>query len=144
MNELEQETRERLNRNTFMVHNFIEMEHVEPDRAVFRLDVRPESLNAYGMVHGGAIYTLADNATGAVAHTDGRSYVTQTSALHLLRNQTSGTIRANAYLRHRGQSTCLVSVDIVGEGGKLLATGEFTFFCVDKSLMDQKVAAEQK
>ena len=88
MNELEQQTRARLNRNTFMVHNFIEMEHVEPDRAVFRLDVRPESLNAYGMVHGGAIYTLADNATGAVAHTDGRNYVTQTSALHLLRNQT--------------------------------------------------------
>ena len=81
MNELEQQTRARLNRNTFMVHNFIEMEHVEPDRAVFRLDVRPESLNAYGMVHGGAIYTLADNATGAVAHTDGRNYVTQTSAL---------------------------------------------------------------
>ena len=47
MNELEQQTRARLNRNTFMVHNFIEMEHVEPDRAVFRLDVRPESLNAY-------------------------------------------------------------------------------------------------
>ena len=46
MNELEQQTRARLNRNTFMVHNFIEMEHVEPDRAVFRLDVRPESLNA--------------------------------------------------------------------------------------------------
>ena len=61
MNELEQQTRARLNRNTFMVHNFIEMEHVEPDRAVFRLDVRPESLNAYGMVHGGAIYTLADD-----------------------------------------------------------------------------------
>ena len=71
-------------------------------------------------------------------HTDGRTYVTQTSALHLLRNQTSGTIRANAYLRHRGRSTCLVSVDIVGEGGKLLATGEFTFFCVDKNILDEK------
>ena len=80
MNELEQQTRARHNRNTFMVHNFIEMEHVEPDRAVFRLDVRPESLNAYGMVHGGAIYTLADNASGAVAHTDGKTYVTKTSA----------------------------------------------------------------
>ena len=36
------------------------------------------------------------------------------------------------------------AADITGEDGKLLATGEFTFFCVDKSLMDQKVAAEQK
>ena len=139
MNELEQQTRARLNRNTFMVHNFIEMEHVEPDRAVFRLDVRPESLNAYGMVHGGAIYTLADNATGTAAHTDGRYYVTQTSALHFLRNQSEGTVRAIATVRHRGKSTVLTAVDIVGEGGRLLATGEFTFFCVDKGHMDSKV-----
>ena len=138
MSDLEQMTMERLKRNGFMNYNHIEMERVEPDRAVFRLEIRPESKNVYGMVHGGAIYTLADNASGAVAHTDGRTYVTQTSALHLLRNQTSGTIRANAYLRHRGRSTCLVSVDIVGEGGKLLATGEFTFFCVDKNILDEK------
>ena len=144
MNELEKETRARLNRNTFMVHNFIEMEHVEPDRAVFRLDIRPESLNAYGMVHGGAIYTLADNATGAAAHSDGRYYVTQTSALHFLRNQATGTVRASAWVRHRGKSTVLTAVDITGEGGRLLATGEFTFFCVDKALMDQKAGAEQK
>ena len=26
-----------------------------------------------------------------------------------------------------------------GEGGKLIATGEFTFFCVDKDIMDAKV-----
>ena len=127
-----------MRKNAFMLHNYIELERVEKDRAVFKLDIRPESYNPYGLIHGGAIYTLADNATGAVAHTDGRNYVTQTSALHLLRNQTSGTIRANAYLRHRGRSTCLVSVDIVGEGGKLLATGEFTFFCVDKNILDEK------
>ena len=144
MNELEQEIARREEKNGFMHHNHIEMELVEKDHAVFRLTIRPESKNPYGMVHGGAIYTLADNATGAVAHTDGRNYVTQTSALHLLRNQTSGTIRANAYLRHRGRSTCLVSVDIVGEGGKLLATGEFTFFCVDKSILDEKAKKAEK
>ena len=139
MHQISLETaRETERMNQFAVYNHIEMVEVEPDHAIFRLTIRPESKNGYGMVHGGAIYTLADNASGAVAHTDGRTYVTQTSALHLLRNQTSGTIRANAYLRHRGRSTCLVSVDIVGEGGKLLATGEFTFFCVDKNILDEK------
>ena len=100
--------------------------------------------NPYGMVHGGAIYTLADNAAGTAAHSDGRYYVTQTSALHFLRNQARGTVRAAAYVRHRGKSTVLTAVDITGEGGKLLATGEFTFFCVDKDLMDRKAAAEQE
>ena len=74
MNELEMRTRERIKTNAFMIHNHIEIESVEPDRAVFRLEIRPESKNPYGMVHGGAIYTLADNATGSAAHTDGRYY----------------------------------------------------------------------
>ena len=69
MNELEMKTRERVQANAFMLHNHIELESVEQDRAVFRLTIRPESKNPYGMVHGGAIYTLADNATGAAAHT---------------------------------------------------------------------------
>ena len=139
MNELEQKTRNRLTMNAFMLHNHIELESVGPDRAAFRLTIRPESKNPYGMVHGGAIYTLADNATGAAAHTDGRYYVTQTSSLHFLRNQSEGTVRAEARVRHRGRSTCLVEVDITGTDEVLLATGEFTFFCVDKGLMDEKV-----
>ncbi|WP_455580983.1 PaaI family thioesterase [Dysosmobacter sp.] len=142
MNELEQKMAEREQNNGFMRHNYIEMESVERDRAVFRLTIRPESKNPYGMVHGGAIYTLADNATGVAAHTDGRYYVTQTSALHFLRNQSEGTVRANAWVRHRGRSTVLTAVDITGQDGRLIATGEFTFFCVDKSVMDAKV--EQK
>ena len=130
MNDLEQMTMERLKKNGFMQYNHMEMERVEPDRAVFRLEIRPESKNVYGMVHGGAIYTLADNATGSAAHTDGRNYVTQSGTLHFLRNQREGIIRAQARVRHRGRSTVLVAVDVVGDDGTLLASGEFSFFCI--------------
>ena len=41
MNELEQMTQERLKKNGFMQYNHIEMERVEPDFAVFRLEIRP-------------------------------------------------------------------------------------------------------
>ena len=140
---MDQRTIEALHRkereNSFAAYNHIQLELVEPDHAVFRLDIRQESKNPYGMVHGGAIYTMADNATGFAAHTDGRSYVTQTSSLHFLRNQSEGLIRADARVRHRGQTTCLVAVDILGEGGRLLATGDFTFFAVDPDLMASKV-----
>ena len=132
MNDLEQMTMERLKKNGFMQYNHMEMERVEPDRAVFRLEIRPESKNVYGMVHGGAIYTLADNATGSAAHTDGRHYVTQNGSLHFLKNQGEGIIRAEARVRHRGRSTVLVDVDVVGTDGLLLASGEFSFFCIDR------------
>ena len=104
-------------KNLFATYNHIEAEFVEPDHAIFKLEIRPESKNPYGIVHGGAIYTMADNATGYAAHTDGRSYVTQGSSMHFLRNQSEGVVRADAKVRHRGRTTCLVNVDILGEGG---------------------------
>ena len=138
MSELEERTRKRLERNAFMLHNHIEMVSVDADPAHFRLEIQPESCNPFGLIHGGAIYTLADNATGTAAYSDGRLYVTQNSALHFLRNQAQGTVYATAWVRHRGNSTVLTAVDITGEDGRLLATGEFTFFCVDKDLMKQR------
>ena len=127
-------------KNAFSFYNHIEPERVETDHAVFRLEIRPESKNPYGVVQGSAIYTMADNATGYAAHTDGRSYVTQGSSMHFLRNQSEGVVRADAKVRHRGRTTCLVNVDILGKGGKLLATGEFTYFCIDPNIMAQKAA----
>ena len=138
MNEREIQTEDLMRGNAFMFHNYIEMESAERDKAVFKLVIRPESKTPYGIVHGGAIYTMADNAAGAVAHSDGRYYVTQTSSLHFLRNQAEGVVRAEARIRHRGKSTCLVDVDITGEGNILLATGQFTYFCVDINLMAEK------
>ena len=138
MNEREIQTEDLMRGNAFMFHNYIEMESAERDKAVFKLVIRPESKNPYGIVHGGAIYTMADTAAGAVAHSDGRYYVTQTSSLHFRRNQAEGVVRAEARIRHRGTSTCLVDVDITGEGNILLATGQFTYFCVDINLMAEK------
>ena len=126
-------------KNLLATYNHIEMVMVEEDHAVFRLNIQPESKNSYNIVHGGALYTMADNASGFAAHSDGRSYVTQSGSLHFIRNRSEGEIRAEARVRHRGRATCLVSVDILGEDEKLLATGEFTFFCVDPEIMARKV-----
>ena len=128
----------KLGANAFTAHNFIELESVEPDRAVYRLDIRRESQNPWGMVHGGALYTLADDAAGGAAHSDGRHYVTQHGDLHFLDNRARGTIRAAGRVRHRGRSTVLVDVEITDEAGALLATGAFSYFCVDRKRMAER------
>lgn len=133
MQELEQKMRERHAGNVFMEHNFIELESVEQDRAVVKLEIRAESKNPLGIVHGGALYTMADNAAGTAIHTDGRHYVTQTSSFHFFSNQREGTIRARAVVKHRGKSTAMAGVEVVGDHEKLLAAGDFTFFCLDKT-----------
>ena len=125
----------RLSANAFTDHNFIRLESLEPDLAVYCLEIRPESRNPYGMVHGGALYTMADDAAGGAAHSDGRHYVTQSGDLHFLDNRSHGTIRAAGRVRHRGRSTVLVAVDITDEAGTTLATGTFSYFCVDAKRM---------
>lgn len=139
MKDYTEQMREKEQGNKFVVHNHIELVSVNTEEAVFKLDIREESKNSFGMVHGGALYAMADNAAGFVVHTDGRHHVTQTSAMHFLRNQSEGTVLATARIRHRGNTTSLVMVDITSDKGKLIATGEFHFFCIDKSLLDQKV-----
>ena len=138
MNELHERIKERLEGNSFMNHNFMVLDFLEPDHAIFKLEIREESRNTFGMVHGGALYSLADNATGSAAHTDGRHYVTQNGSLNFLRNQPEGTIYADARVRHRGGTTCLIDVNITGEGGTLLATGSFTYFCINRGRIEEK------
>ena len=139
MKDFTNDMREKEQKNKFLVHNHIEMVSVSKEEAVFQLVIREESKNSFGMVHGGAIYAMADTAAGFAVHTDGRHHVTQTSAMHFLRNQAEGVVTATARVRHRGNTTSLTMVDITSETGKLIATGEFHFFCVDKTLIDQKV-----
>lgn len=134
----EEELRIRLRKNAFSIHSHMELESLEQDRAVYRLNISEESMNPYGMVHGGALYTLADDAAGTAAHSDGRCYVTQSGNLHFLDNRAHGVIRAVGTVRHRGRSTVLIAVDIVSEDGAILATGEFSYFCVNRKRMEER------
>lgn len=130
MKDITQNIQSKQTANAFAVYNHLELVSVEPDRVVYRLTIRPESRNPQGFVHGGALCTLADNAAGAAAHTDGRTYVTQANTMYYLANRAGGTVYATGTVLHRGRATCLARADITDEEGKLLCTGEFTFFCL--------------
>lgn len=118
--------------HAFMSKNHIHLSAVELDRAVMELTAGPDSLNPYGFVHGGALYTMADCACGAAARTDGRKYVTLSSSFNFLHSGREGdTIRAEAKVRHRGRTTCYMDVELTNEKSVLLASGNFTFFCIE-------------
>ena len=131
MTEIERYVRDRVSINKFSLHNGILLESVERDCAVFSMEIQPESTNDHGTLHGGAVYTLADMATGCAACSDGRRYVTQNGSLNFVSAQTEGTVKAVAKVQHRGRTIAVVHVDVVGTSYKLLATGEFSFFCIE-------------
>lgn len=125
-------------KNAFSNYNLICLESVEDGRAVYSMEIRPENRNQYGMAHGGALYTLADDAAGTAAYSDGRNYVTQSGELHFLNNRARGVLRATGTVCHRGRSTVLVNVEVTDEAGVLLAAGTFSYFCVDRKRMAER------
>ena len=116
--------------NRFAAHNGIQLRQVELGKAEAVLEMGPNSVNPYGRIHGGALYTLADCAGGMACRTDGRRYVTLDGTLHFIRSADHGTITAAASVIHRGRTTSVVGVRITDQDDTLLATGDFTFFCL--------------
>ena len=114
--------------NAFALHNHMELEYADAETVVIRMEIREESKNPLGIVHGGAMYTMADSAAGFAANLGEGRFVTQTGALHYLANCREGVLRAAAHVTHRGRKSCLIKVDITDGSGRLMASGDFSFF----------------
>ena len=115
--------------NAFASYNGIRTCQTGDGTAEASLEIGPHSLNHYGVLHGGAFYTLADCAAGAACRTDGRKYVTLHGSMDFIRSAKVGHVTARAAVKHRGRTTCLVSVEISGPDGTVYASGHYTFFC---------------
>ncbi|MDP2639355.1 MAG: PaaI family thioesterase [Betaproteobacteria bacterium] len=69
------------------------------------VEVRPGLLNPNGVVHGGALFTMADSAMGAALHTTLAPLeycATVEIKIHFLQPVTKGRIRCATRLVHRG------------------------------------------
>ena len=114
--------------NTFMHYNFNEQAELEQDYAVCKLDIRPESLNPFGMVHGGAMATLADTVGGCCACSKGGNCVTAGSSMEFLRPAHGAKIYCEATPKKLGRTLSVVQVVLSNDDGAEVATGTFTFF----------------
>ena len=117
--------------NPFMQYNHIEIEAVELDKASMTLDIRRDTTNIYGFVHGGAFFTMADCCAGLTARSDGRQYVTQNASVNFIHNVKSGRLTARGRTISRGRHVCEVAVDITNETGTLLFSSTFSMYCVN-------------
>jgi uncharacterized protein (TIGR00369 family) len=93
-----------------------------------RVPPGPALLNAAGHVHGGVIVCLADVLANAVwARPDAPALATASLRFAYLRpGRATGPLDLSARVRHRGRTTAVVDVDVVGGDGRLCATGRVT------------------
>ena len=109
-----QELRDRVIReNPFMTYNHIEVGPVRPDYAEVSMTICRESTNIYHVVHGGAFFTM-----------------TQDAAVQFIHNVSEGTVTARGSVLSRGKRICLVNVDITDQNGTLLFHGTVTMYCI--------------
>ena len=96
-----------------------------------RLDVKKEHMNPIGSVHGGALFTMADEACGIAASTTGGVCTTVDSHIEFL-NAAIGVeyLTAEAKPKKIGKKIRSFIVEIKDEKERLIATADFIFYCL--------------
>lgn len=100
-------------------------------RCSFALTVRPDHLNPYGVVHGGVVYALVDQAMGGALFSrlePGERCATLEIKINYLTAVTSGDLTADASLIQRTRRTGVVEARVHGDGGTLVAHATGTFY----------------
>jgi 1,4-dihydroxy-2-naphthoyl-CoA hydrolase len=102
----------------------IELESAGPEEVVGVLAWAPERCTAGGVMHGGALMTLADSVGALCAFLglpEGATTATTGSTTNLFRAVTEGTVTATARPLHRGRRSVVVQTDLVDSQGRRVA-----------------------
>ncbi|MDQ6421307.1 PaaI family thioesterase [Paenibacillus sp. LHD-117] len=89
------------------------------------LAIEPSHLNLLGIVHGGVLMSMMDNAMGLLvmlAESNERT-VTANMNTHFLASSRGGTLICKAEFMHRTGRTITLQSSVTDEDGKLLAWG---------------------
>lgn len=127
--------RERLIREKFETNHFprllgIEIDTIEPGRAVLSVEVRKELKQLQGVMHGGAIASLIDTAVAfaiiGVSEPEDR-FTTVEMKVNYLSAIREGRVRAEARLLRDGRRIVVAECDVFDDKGRLAAKGLLTY-----------------
>ena len=98
-----------------------------PDEVTARLEVRPELLQPYGLLHGGVLCSVVEtvgSVAGATWFGERGQVVGTSNHTNFLRAVREGVLTARATPIHRGRTQQLWSIDITDGQERLVAKGE--------------------
>jgi acyl-CoA thioesterase len=108
----------------------IRLEQIETGFARFRMPFRKELTQAYGMVHGGAIASLADTAVAFALLTiiqPGERVTTAEFKINFFAAVTDGEMVGEARVVHAGKRLVSADMEVKSQDGKLIAKGIATY-----------------
>lgn len=123
----------------FAVRSGVKVTAIHDDHsAEGELEIRTDTQNPLGILHGGALFTLADTVAGVAAFTTGRSCVTLDSSMQFLTAAKGEKVFCVAAPKKMGRTILVYDVSIADDGGRLVATGVFTFYAVGEYTPHEK------
>ena len=96
-----------------------------PGFARTTLPITGETINIYQMAHGGAIFSIADQACEAAGNSFGEPAVALQQNIHFLTAGKSGDLlEATAKVTHRSNRIGLIEFEVRNQEGILMAIGQ--------------------
>jgi acyl-CoA thioesterase len=103
--------------------------------AKVRMEIRPHHLNGVGILHGGAIFTVADLAGAVAANSHGNVAVGISCTVTYMKPPKGKSIIATAREISRSRRIGHYDIDIVdGDSGEAIATFQGTAYFTDKDI----------
>ncbi len=126
-----------LEESAFVAHCGLVLEALDEGRCQLKLPLEAFHANAYGNLHGGAVATLVDTASGVAAWTmaaPGEKVSTVELKINFIAGvgAMEGELRAVGVVLHRGRTTSVVEADVTDAEGRRVARGLGTFFYASK------------
>ena len=117
--------------NHFPNFNGVVISEVEEDEAFGYVELNENSMNSYGICHGGCYFTLADTTAGIAARSNGEMYVTESANMNFIKAAKGTKIISHAKVINRGKNICLLECTITDELDNLLCKGTFSYFNIE-------------
>jgi acyl-CoA thioesterase len=112
----------------------IEFIEAADGRAVTRVSIGDMHKNGIGLAHGGLVFTLADMAFAAAAHTRGRVAVSVNSSITYIKAARGGTLEAVAEEVSRNTRLASYSVNVMDGTGEVVAHLQGLAYVKDQKL----------
>ena len=111
--------------DTFSQRVGVKLVELLPSFARTTLAITDESINIYKMAHGGAIFSVADQACEAAGNSFGEPAVALQQNIHFLAAGKSGDfLEATAKVSHRSKRIGLIEFEVRNQEGLLIANGQ--------------------
>jgi acyl-CoA thioesterase len=108
----------------FAQHSGIELLEIAPGRAKARMKIEDHHLNGVDVVHGGAIFTLADLVFAAASNSHGTVAVAINASIWYVKAGKQGTLVAEGKEVSRNPKLAVYDIQVTDDAGELVAKFE--------------------